>query len=261
MDGNQILRDFARIGARAVVEVSPLAGQLRLDVRADNKGEYFDVRVGNDIAVRAVDIRPGMRHLLLLADNRDAPKDRFLCGHDERHWFVAAVPGDRGISGVRTAMEALKPEAVRDAQARLGLRNSAQLRRKNRAFTRQGEWFFVPAPEMVIDPDVVLRNEPISRGRGKPHMVERLARIGGELVYVSRRAPNGITPAEYRALMEREPAARRSNWRTMVRNAVVFATGRVRHPDHATIHLNGWHRVEMNTESRAPAMRHVAFLD
>lgn len=261
MDGNQILRDFARIGARAVVEVYPFPFPIRLNILSDRKGELFDVRLGNDVAVRAVDVKPGMRHLLLLADRPDAPKDRFLCGHDERHWFVAAVPGERGISGVRAAMEALKPESVREAQARLGLRESAQLRRKNRAFIRQGEWFFVPAPNAVIDPDVVLSNEPITRGRGKPHMVEHLARVGGELVYVSRRMPNGITPDEYRALITRDPKARRLAWRTMVRNAVVYANGRVRHPDHATIHLNGWHRVEMNTESRAPSMRHVAFLD
>jgi hypothetical protein len=37
--------------------------------------------------------------------------------------------------------------------------------------------------------------------------------------------------------------------------------GAVRHPDHATIVLRDWHRVLMNTEHRAEAMRHVAFLD
>jgi hypothetical protein len=31
---------------------------------------------------------------------------KFLCGHDERHWFVAEVP--RGTT-VREAKEALKP--------------------------------------------------------------------------------------------------------------------------------------------------------
>jgi hypothetical protein len=33
------------------------------------------------------------------------------------------------------------------------------------------------------------------------------------------------------------------------------------HPDHATIRLDGWHRVEMNTENRSRAMASVAFLD
>lgn len=47
----------------------------------------------------------------------------------------------------------------------------------------------------------------------------------------------------------------------MVRGADVFAMGRVSHPDHATVVLRGWHRVLMNTERDARAMRHVAFLD
>jgi hypothetical protein len=47
----------------------------------------------------------------------------------------------------------------------------------------------------------------------------------------------------------------------MVRDPELFARGTVRHPDHATIELNGWHRVVMNTENRARAMRHVVFLD
>jgi hypothetical protein len=47
----------------------------------------------------------------------------------------------------------------------------------------------------------------------------------------------------------------------MQRNATVFVKGRVWHPDHKTVLLNGWFRVEMTTENQAPAMRHVAFLD
>jgi hypothetical protein len=35
----------------------------------------------------------------------------------------------------------------------------------------------------------------------------------------------------------------------------------ITHPDHATIRLDGWHRVEMNTENRSRAMASVAFLD
>jgi hypothetical protein len=37
--------------------------------------------------------------------------------------------------------------------------------------------------------------------------------------------------------------------------------GSVRHPDHKTIWLPYWHQVVMNTETRAIAMRNVAFLD
>ena len=47
----------------------------------------------------------------------------------------------------------------------------------------------------------------------------------------------------------------------MVRDPDVYAKGTVRHPDHATIRLPEWHRVLMNTEQGAKAMRHVAFID
>ena len=47
----------------------------------------------------------------------------------------------------------------------------------------------------------------------------------------------------------------------MVRDPELYAKGTVRHPDHVTIYLATWHRVLMNTEQRAQAMRHVAFLD
>jgi hypothetical protein len=47
----------------------------------------------------------------------------------------------------------------------------------------------------------------------------------------------------------------------MVRDPDVYAMGAIRHPDHATIHLDGWHRVLMNTEQQARAMQNVVFID
>jgi hypothetical protein len=41
----------------------------------------------------------------------------------------------------------------------------------------------------------------------------------------------------------------------------VFARGTVRHRDHATITLHGWHQVWMNTENTTRQMANVAFLD
>ncbi len=54
---------------------------------------------------------------------------------------------------------------------------------------------------------------------------------------------------------------RRSDWLRMVRNPELYAKGSVRHQDHNTIVLHGWHRVLMNTEQATRAMQHVAFLD
>ena len=54
---------------------------------------------------------------------------------------------------------------------------------------------------------------------------------------------------------------RRQHFQERVRDAEVYVRGMVRHPDHATIKLPYWHLVVMNTETRAAAMEHVAFLD
>lgn len=206
-------------------------------------------------------MRPTDRHLLLLVrDGRD--KSKFLCGHDERHWFVAAVPEAAPVGTVAQAMEALKPAEVRDAQGRLGLRAGERNRRRNAAFVRQGEWFFLPVAGFGVDESRVRHWEPIRRGWGsKPHMAEWCYRSGGETVHVCDRHPNGLLQAQHRHVLRTEPGARAWGWRVMMRNAGVYVRGRVRHTDHATIELAGWHRVVMNTESQAAAMRHVAFLD
>jgi hypothetical protein len=47
----------------------------------------------------------------------------------------------------------------------------------------------------------------------------------------------------------------------MQRDPTVFVRGKVSHADHATIFLNDWHRVAMNTENQSRAMEFVAFLD
>ena len=46
----------------------------------------------------------------------------------------------------------------------------------------------------------VLKNEPVRRGAGKPHVCQFLARSEGEQVYVCGRYPNGLTTQEYRDL-------------------------------------------------------------
>jgi hypothetical protein len=127
---------------------------------------------------------------------------------------------------------------------------------------RQGEWFFVPAPGLKQDAAVIYRNEPLSRGAGsKPHFCEELMRRAGVLVMVSRAYPNGIEEPAYNRLLETNPKARHMGWRRMVRDAEVYARGDVRHPDHKTIHLDGWHRVHMNRERFAKHARQIAFLD
>jgi len=209
----------------------------------------------------ALDVQPERRHLLLMAKRLDAATDekrKFLCGHDERHWFVAAVP-ESGAATVEQAMEALKPAAAQAAQQRRHVRRKNWHDRKNEGFVRQGEWFFLPRPEFE-PPSVslVLHNEPIRRPGGTPHVVEQLYRHGGTVVYVHLRYPGGLSEQQHEALLKRTPAAKSWPWEVMRRNPRVFARGKVRHPDHATIELAVWHEVVMSAEQRAP---NVAFLD
>jgi hypothetical protein len=143
-----------------------------------------------------VDARRDDRHLLLLA-RIDGAKSKFLCGHDERHWFVAAVPEEaRGVTGVVAAKAALQPEAVREVVERK--RPKDPFRRRNSAYVRQGEWFFVPAD---VDPPAaeVLRNEPLFRSGGTPHVMQYAYRRGGEPVYVSRVGRQRLTSRSTRA--------------------------------------------------------------
>ena len=115
---------------------------------------------------------------------------------------------------------------------------------------------------MDVDEKLVLPNEPLRRGNGgKPHWADFCYRTGGETVYVCSRHPNGVTEAQYKAILAGSPKAKGWGWRTMRRNLGVYVKGRIRHADHATITLHGWHRVVMNTEGQSKAMQNVAFLD
>ncbi len=236
-----------------------------LDIQRDGKGEFFELRVPTHLSdaleVTVMQTEPKQRHLLLFVRKTgDKPQlDRFLCGHDEREWFVAAVPG--GASSVHQAMDALQPAPVRQALVSNRVSTNKRYARKNRAFRRQGEWFFIPEPSLAVEDKLVLRNEPLRRGAGKPHMVEQLFRTGGETVHVCAEHPNGLSPAEYKRLLKTNPSATYWRWRVMRRNMGVFARGAVSHADHATITLPFWHRVMMNTETQSRTMANVAFLD
>ncbi|WP_102125249.1 hypothetical protein [Deinococcus planocerae] len=260
-------RSFARLDQRVrVAPALPERGFLRtvafaIDVASDRQGEHFLVRLPPDPPELSVlDVRPELGQLLLLA-RAEERKDKFLCGLDERHLFTAAVPG-AGVRDVITAMRALKPAAVRTHEERLGVRSRDRLRRHNPASWRQGEWFFVPVPDLVVPAERIRHDEPLSRGpRSKPHRCAQAARLGGEVVYVSRRHRSPLTPAQHARLLDRNPRARTWAWETRVRDPELYVRGEVRHPDHATLRLPGWHRVLMNTENEAPGARFVAFLD
>ena len=181
-------------------------------------------------------------------------KSKFLCGHDERHWFVAAIPeAARGVRDVETAKAALQPPMVASLAGRMPRKH--RFDRRNAAYQRQGEWFFVPVPDLIVDRWQIGRNEPMARAGGTPHVLREVYRRGGETVYV--RGARVLSAAAWARTPDRE----RRGYQPMTRDAEVYARGTVRHPDHATLTLPGWHRVVMNTEQSARAMRHVVFID
>lgn len=248
---------FASIGARVKVVPARRRTAGRIDVGSDGRGEFFEFRLAGErgVSLQVIDVDRD-DHCLLLLIREDGDKSKFLCGFDERHWFVAAIPESAsGVDRVPAAKDALQPQAVRDAIARVRPRD--RFRRRNAAYVRQGEWFFLPQWNIVVDNHEVLRHEPLSRGRGKDHVLEFAYRRGGEIVYVDAAHPTGITEEEFWRLS----ASQRRGFREMVRDPELYAKGSVTHPDHNTIVLHGWHRVLMNTEQEARAMRHVAFLD
>ena len=57
------------------------------------------------------------------------------------------------------------------------------------------------------------------------------------------------------------PDAVNWGWSGRTRDAEVFGRGNVKHADHATIFLDGWHKVIMNTESGATSRSNMFFLD
>ena len=268
MDTGLLVEKFALMGARLQLrEIGNVLPRWRretagIDIGTDKRGEFFDIRVarGEEVEYEVVDLRRDLRHLLLLG-RRGEQKEKYLCGHDERHWFVCAVPR-RYVSGVVTAFEALQPPIVRWAVKATLRRQKNRFRRSNEAYVRQGEWFFVPQPDLVVPERLMLRNEPLSRGGGsKPHMCQFAYRSGGESVMVCSRFPMGISHAQYRNVLASNPKAVRWGWHQMTRDPAFYVRGRVWHKDHKTVVLDLWHRVAMNTEREAPFAPRVAFLD
>ena len=267
MGNGLLVEKFALMGAR--LQFREVVNDLRragrspgIDIGTDERGEFFDIRLarGERVEYEVVDLRPEMRHLLLLG-RRDGAKEKYLCGHDERHWFVCAVPG-ASVSGVLTAMDSLQPPRVRLAVRKNLRRQKDRLARRNEAFVRQGEWFFIPEPRLDVPEWLVRRNEPLSRGAGsKPHTCQFAFRKGGQSVWVCSRMPQGLTDMQYKRFLASNPKAARWGWQQLKRDPEVYVKGRVWHSDHKTVVLDGWHRVVMNTEREAPFAPRVVFLD
>lgn len=261
-------QQFKRMGARAKVRTESstrwsVADGFGIDIRRDENGEFFDFAFGDQAKISSVEVLqvvPKDRHLLLMVrrpgDRGKQIKEKFLCGHDERHWFVAAIPEDAPVSTVEAAKTALKPEEVLHRETMTSLPASRRHSRHNEAFKRQGEWFFLPALALNPPKNMIFKNEPFNRGRGKFHYAQEAYRQGGTAVYFN--AGRTLSVGEYEKLDQKE---KNQPWRRMVENAELYVRGKITHEDHATLILDGWHKVLMNLEHRSRAMATVRFLD
>lgn len=274
---DQVVNDFAKIGARVKLRklpqrnvrvfnprtlLWPRAPDLKytVDVGEDSKGEFFDIAVADmsDVGFRVINTDPEIRHLVLM-DTGD--KKKMLCGHDERHWFAAEVGERSGIKNVADAMAALKPLAVARVENELHVKPEDRQKRKNPAYIRQGEWFFVPVGDKDLSAHVIHKNEPIQLVGRSEHIVEELCRHGGETVMTCARYRGGkpISLDKYNKLIRTNKEANTWFWQTRTQGATVYARGAVRHGDHATIHLQGWHEVHATAEMVGSTR--VTFLD
>ena len=210
MFGQALRKQFTAMGAEAQVQV----GGDRFEIDIDRPNETFALRLPGDgsVTAKVLDVDRKRRQLLLDVNHREFDmRQKYLCGHDEFDWFVAALPERKGVANVQEAMEALKPQAVLDEQQKKRVKRRRRRRRKTTAYVRQGEWFFVPRPDLTVVDEQVEKNGELVRGAGKPHRVQLLFRV-------------------------------RSADETYVR-------GWVAHPDHSTLHLDVWHQVFRNTEA------------
>lgn len=261
---------FDQIGAR--LKIHPLRTFDRtnfvINILRDEGGEYFDIRKDNSVQLEVINSDRKDRHLLLMTKQPAErlgifEKAKFLCGHDERHWFTAAIPEGLKVSTVQDAKQALKPQEILAAERTLGVKTNELHKRHRRTeagvkIHRQGEFMFIPATSFQEDKNTIIhKNEPMRRGRiGKPHMAQYLVRFGGDVVYEGR--GKVLTHEQYLDLPNKE----RYGYTERRANATVYAKGKVSHPDHATLDLKDvWHQVHINTEQQSKAMRNLAFID
>lgn len=272
-----IVEKFEKIGSRVKifdVTKSPNSLPFSITIQRDLKGEYFDIRIRELVELIVTDVQKKDRHLLLMVrdfDNKNLSGKPavtyFLCGHDERNWFVCGIP--TSVTSVTQAKQVLKPPALRDFEAKHGLKASRahkrhRLLKSGLKVHRQGEFMFIPVKGFTIPEDALVsihKNTPLRRGGLHIHTAEFEYHTGGTTVWVSDQYPEslavGFTDSQRKAAMKKA-SAKRAFWTQQVREPTTYVKGKITHPEHATLNLgNVWHKVEISTEHK----RGVAFFD
>lgn len=241
----------------------PPSSGYRIDTKGRGKTERFQIDTTPNIELVPLDTQVDEEAVLVMIRDNEAPHGKqnlakMLLGHDERQLYVAAVP--RETRDVADAKDRLKPAIVQNAEARAKVKASKKNKHRNEARVRQGDFFFVPTTDEV-DETLLKKNQPLRRGGGNAHMLAEVVEVGGQTGY--ERFGQFITTRQYETLTE----AKKLEYRQTRRNPTLYARGHVRHPEHKTIYLQGWHLVVPNTESGArdiagrPVLGRIAFTD
>ena len=248
----KIIDAFEKIGSTADIRTENRFREdrgFRITV-SDNRRTHFScfrlaMREGTRLYVPDVNVK---EHALLLKVRWKDAKGRvnfedFLCGRDDHGWFVSTLNG-HSFHNVRGAVESLRPEEITRELAKKKVSRSRRNRHHNEVFIRQGEWFFVPMPP-DFEPEGIVRKKERLGTKGKPHIADFVC-SGGESRYIHPNYRGTLTWERVSELMKYGV----TGFRQVFIVQAAFAKGRVVHPDHKTVFLDGWHRVIPNTENR-----------
>jgi len=238
---------------------------IRLDTSGDKRSPFV-LRLGKDAdgEIKLLNVDTS-QHGVLLQIQQENVKVNFLCGLDEfDKTFIARVP-NQGITTVANAKDALKPPEVLDAERstpRMGKKKNKH-KRRNSAWLRQGEWFFIPMPKYEPGDSAILRkNAPLMVAGNRAHKAELVADTAGESRYISiMDARRSLSKKGYERLMK-ENSKEQYKWEMRSESSSIYVKGRITAPDHKTLVLNIWHRAVPNRElSRTSGRIATTFYD
>ncbi len=246
-----ILKKFEEIGAKVRIEEnSNSISNFRMNIIERKSEEVFFISLKKPIIeLQVLQTRKDINHLLLMVkDNEIGTQEKFLCGFDERHWFLVGV--DDNVRNVDHAMLSLKPALVDIQQKIKKIKRKNINKRHNKAFIRQGEWFFISSRISINTQNYIMyKNHSLGNG----HVCDEVCETVIETYFHSKHAPKGLLKGNYKRFLEKHPHIHpNKGWWTSIMYFDRYARGHVRHKDHKTIYLNGWHIVLKNRQKNTP---------
>lgn len=264
---NPFLMDIRRNKKDETFVIRPGDAEVHV-LNGDEKLQQVVLFVGEPATViEFTEFDPKLRKNVRRSRKVPAEKRHFLMGMDECHLFVCRLP--RAATTVAEAHRILAPESVRAS------------RESKKKVVRQGEWFFTP-----VSPDVerqisahikkygVLLTQRIGPPgrRGRAHVADQLVRVQTRFALSGRARAAQLN--EFRGMAANAGGARvgvRMNNGMTVRKesdlpafrteTVEYVCGAVKHPDHHSLKLAGWHSVSVNTERTDEIARGMTWID